>query len=294
MSFRKFRTYVKIGAAVAIWTVVSLGAFEGAGTPFYRVKEQYAVVLKHVGGPKTIDNKVGVHWRISSINPAKWVFQTKSESMRVEYIDLDNNPEPHTMQAADNLTFQGAGLWTYKIVDLKKYGINMRENALSMLTKELNGVAKDKIQSHPIEEIVTNLGVINKEIIKSNDVKDIEDKYGIDIISFRMNHATYPQEMNEKAAKAKGTRIEAEAFDYAAGKIASGKKKISSADNQVLVDYINGSGVQTEEGRIKALEVMRDKNLYDMLKDKQGDTVFVIPHGNGAPNMTLPGKESKN
>ncbi|MBU4501217.1 MAG: SPFH domain-containing protein [Nanoarchaeota archaeon] len=293
MSLRKIQTYGKIAAGLAVWTMISLGALGGAATPFYRVKQEHGVVLTHFDGSRTIDADVGVHSRITSINPTKWVFTTREESMRVEYIHLDNDPRPHTMQAADKLTFQGSGVWTYEVDDLNKYGIKMGNKALLMLTEELNGIARAKIQSHPIEEIVTNLDAINKEIIESNDIQEIEGKYGIDILSFRMKHATYPSEMNEKAAKAKGVKIEAEAFDYAAGKIASGKKKISAADRQVLEDYINGSGIQTEEGRMKALEVMRDKNLYDMLKDKQGDTVYVIPHGNGSPNMTLPGKGIK-
>jgi len=180
MSLKKFMSYAKWSAVIAAWNLIGLGAFGGASTPFYRVKQEHARVLTHIDGSRTIDDKVGVHFRFNSINPTKWVFTTKEYSQRVEYLHLDNDPKPHTMQAADKLTFQGAGVWTYRVVDLEKYGIKMGNKAQEMLTEQLNGIAKAKIQSKNIEAIVTKIDTINQEIMNSKEIKELENKEILD------------------------------------------------------------------------------------------------------------------
>ncbi|RMD58833.1 hypothetical protein D6821_02590, partial [Candidatus Parcubacteria bacterium] len=117
------------------------------------------------------------------------------------------------MQAADQIKFLGAGVWTYRVVDLEKFGIEMGDDALAMLTAELNGVAKPIIQSRSIEDIVTKLDQIQAAVMASPETKNIENRYGIEIISFKMTDASYPQEMNEKSAEAKGIRIRAQAVE---------------------------------------------------------------------------------
>lgn len=294
MSLKKFMSYAKWSAVIAAWNLIGLGAFGGASTPFYRVKQEHARVLTHIDGSRTIDDKVGVHFRFNSINPTKWVFTTKEYSQRVEYLHLDNDPKPHTMQAADKLTFQGAGVWTYRVVDLEKYGIKMGNKAQEMLTEQLNGIAKAKIQSKNIEAIVTKIDTINQEIMNSKEIKELENKYGIDIQSFNLKHATYPKEMNEKAAEAKGIKIKAEAIKNAAEDLAKAKETLAAANKKYLQELIDGSGVQTEEGRKKALEILDHLNMYEMLEKRPaGENTYIFTPSGSAPNMTLPSKDKQ-
>jgi len=285
------RRSIKWGAGILAWSMIGIGAWGGAGTPFYRVKQEYARVLTEIDGDRRIEADVGIHCRITSLSPSNWIVSTKEFSKRVEYIHLDKNPYPHEMQAADKIKFQGAGVWTYKITDLEKFGIKMGAKALEMLTVELNGIAKAKVQSHDVEYIVTKIDKINEEINQCIDIRALEEKYGVDIISFRLTHATYPKEMNEKTAEAKGIKIKAEAVKEAADSIASAKKTIADANRIQLEKLIEGSGVKTEEGRKKALDVVDRLNLYDVLKERPpGENTYIFSEGDNTPNLTLPSK----
>jgi hypothetical protein len=295
LSPRKFfRRLVEVAILLLLYNIIGIAATGGWGTPFYMVKEQYGRVLTKVNGVREVKTDAGIFPRITVLDPTKWIFNTKEYSMRVEYIYLDNDSKPHEMQAADKVKFYGAGVWTYKIIDLYKFGVRMGENALEMLTAELNGIAKAVIQSYPVETTVTNIDYINYQVNNCADVKKIEEKYGIKIDSFRLMHATYPQELNEGTAAAKKIQIVSEALKKAAPNIASSKETLAKADEYRLRQLIIGSGVTTEEGKQKALETLKDLTLYEMLEKRPaGETVYVIPYGN-APTMTLPSAAQKN
>ena len=295
---KKGKRIIILGTGILAWTLLSVGAFRGAVTPFYRVKQQHAVVATEVDGDRWIDDRVGMHLRTKSLNPFNWILRAKEYSMRIEYISYPlprvtpgtSTPQvlEDTIQAADKIPFPGDWVWTYKITDLRKFGIEMGSKALDMLTAELNGVAKAKIQTHNIEYIVTQMDSINKEVYGCDDVKDIESRYGIEIASFRLTKARYPTEMNEKAAKAKGIKIEAEAYRLASEDYAQGFKTRAEANQYSVQKLIEGSGITTEEGRKKALDTLALFRLYEVLKDTPGEETIVLhPYGN-APNMTLP------
>ena len=272
-----------------VWSIAGLGFFNGAATPFYRVKQEYARVLTEVDGDRRIEERVGYHWRVNTIRPNNWIFHTKEYSKRVEFIYLDNERAPHEMQAADKIKFQGAGVWTYKIVDLHKFGIRMGEDAKAMLTAELNGIAKAKIQAHDVEYIVTRIDLVNDEVNLCDDIRDIEEKYGVDIISFRLTHATYPREMNEKTAEAKGIKIKAEATRDAAEDLAKAREKFGDADRYRLEQIIKGAGVTTEEGRQRAMDILERLNFQDMLRNRPpGENTYIFTERGSGPNVTLP------
>lgn len=272
----------------ALWNIWGIGAWSGWGTLFFRVKQEYACVFTRVNGERQIEDKVGIHFRFWSFSPGSWIFNTREVSQRMEFIYLDNNPEPHEMQAADKIKFQGAGVWTYKIVDLYKFGVQMGDKALEMLNAELNGIAKAIIQAHSIEEIVAKIEKINEKVNGCKDIVKIETKYGIKIDSFRLTHATYPKEMNEKTAEAKNVKIMAESVREAANDFAKAKERLAIANKFYLQKLIEGSGVNTEEGRKKALDVLKDINLYEMLEKRPaGGIIYVLPQS-GGPNLTLP------
>lgn len=272
--------------------LINIIGLAGWGTSplLYIVKQQYGRVITRFDGSREIRTDATIYFKTCSYKPWKWVWCTKEFSMRDEFIYLDNDSKPHEMQAADRVKFFGAGAWTFRIVDLYKFGVQMKENPLEMLTVQLNGIAKEKIQSYPVETIVTNISYINQCVYSSEGVKKLEDKYGVAIDSFQMTHAAYPQELNEGTAAAKKIKIVSEAVKEAAPNIASARKTVARADKYRLQQLIEGSGVTTEEGRKKALETLKDLSLQEMLEKKpSGDTIYVLPYQYGNnPNMTLP------
>ncbi len=291
VSLKKLTKKIVYGTlAFGGWSILSLSLWDGFATPWYRVKTQHSVVITEVDGEKRIKDNPGIHLRIDSWDPRNWVASVKEFSKRVEYINLDGNPQPHEMQAADKIKFQGSGVWTYQVIDLNKFGIEMGEEVKQMLARELNGIAKAKIQNHNIETIVTKLDMINKEVVESNDVKNIEKKYGIKIHSFKMTHAMYPHEMNEKTAQAKGEKILAEAWKQAANDKAAAINILSAAYGKYLEELKKGAGVETEAGKQKVLEILANLELYRMLgKRPPGDTFVIMPGNNGKnPTVTLP------
>ncbi|MCK5043687.1 hypothetical protein KAR52_01630 [Candidatus Pacearchaeota archaeon] len=297
---KKGKKTVVIGAGILAWTLLSVGAFKGIGTPFYRIKQQYAAVITEVDGEKKVEERVGIHSRLKSFNPFDWVFSTKDFSMRMEYISYppqennfqSNNVLEDTIQAADKITFPGSWVWTYRIQNLEKFGIEMGVDAKKMLEKELESVAKAVIQSRNIEDIVTQINEVNSLVYNCNDVNLIEKKYGVEIMSFKLTKARYPTEMNERTAKAKGMKIEAEAYRMASEDYAQGFRTRAEANEYTVERLIEGSGVSTERGREKALDTVALFRLYEMLKDRQGGTIVLHPYGT-VPNMTLPAQPTQ-
>ena len=298
---KKGKKTVVIGAGILAWTLLSVGAFKGIGTPFYRIKQQYAAVITEIDGEKKVEERVGIHSRLNSFNPFNWVFSTKDFSMRIEYISypLQENSNiqtktllEDTIQAADKITFPGSWVWTYRIKNLEKFGIEMGVDAKKMLEKELESVAKAVIQSRNIEDIVTKIDDVNSLVYNCNDVNLIENKYGIEIMSFKLTKARYPTEMNERTAKAKGMKIEAEAYRIASEDYAQGFRTRAEANEYTVERLIEGSGVKTERGREKALDTVALFRLYEMLKDRQGGTIVLHPYGT-VPNMTLPAQPTQ-
>lgn len=291
--FSKWCFFKRFIVVCLIWCIFSIAFFGCILTPFYRVKEFYGIVSTQFDGKRWADKSVGIHSRAKEWNPLKWVKSAEEYSLRTEYIYLDDNLNPHEMQAADKIKFQGAGVWTYRIENLEKFGIQMGDRALQMLTAELNGIAKEKIQAKDVEFIVTRIGDINREINECRDIKNIENKYGVTIESFRLTHATYPSEMNQGTADAKRIKIMAEAAKEAAKNIKEARVIRAEADKIQLEKLIEGSGVQSEEGRKKALETLRNLDFYEMLKERSShETIYVVPHGE-TPNLTLPDPTQK-
>ncbi len=285
--------FVKWGLLImAILSFVGIAFFDGAGTPFYRVKEKYGRVITQFDGTRYANTKVGIHYRFTSLNPKKWVFNTEECSLRSEFFNLDNDPTPHEMQAFDKIKFKGSGVFRYRKTDLYKFGVTMGKNiqdAEEMLMKELNSMAKDVIQAHTVEENVTQMKTISKKVMNSEEKSRLESEYGIKIEAFKMTDATYPNEMNEKTAEAKLLKIMGKATKSAAEDFKEATKIRAEANEYHLQKLIAGSGVKTEEGRQKALETLRNLNLYDMLANRQQKgSIIVLPHGSNPPNLTLP------
>lgn len=287
---KKVKSILKLGVFFLAYNIATLGGLNGWASPFYRVKQEYGIIYTEVDGDRKIDDKVGYHWRFWGL-PNNWIFNTKELSKRVEYIFLDDKNFPHEMQAKDFLKFQGRGVWTYRIVNLEKFGIKMGKDALNMLKQELDGIAKPAIQSKGIEEIVTNMEQINNEVNSSQNIKKLEQKYGIEIISFALTHATYPKEMNEKTAQAKAIRIMAEAEKEAAVNRGEAWKTLGDADEYRLKNLTRGSGVESEEGKRQALETLGLLKLAEVLRVREGENTYIFTDNGKVPNLTLPSKE---
>ncbi len=275
-----------------VWSIVGITWFEGKFTPLYRVKDYYGVVLTEFGGHKSVDETpgLGCKLRFTTI-----ITNVEEHSLRAEDIYLDNNPEPHYMQAKDDMNFLGAGVWMIKVVDLQTWGIKMGSNAMAKLMKNLDGVAKNVIQSNEVETIMSGLGAINQAVFDSPEKIKLEKEFGVEIISFRMTYANYPESLNEKMAEAKGIRIKGEAVEAAAGNLAEARKKLGLADQDRLGNLVTGSGVTTEAGRLKALDTLQQLGMQDMLGQRPPgeNTIIFAPAGGNTPNLTIPSPPQK-
>jgi regulator of protease activity HflC (stomatin/prohibitin superfamily) len=278
---------------LALWSFLGIAAWDGAGTPFYRVKEKYSRVVTQFNGTKVVKDDPGIYFRFGSLDFRTWITSTQECSLRSRYIDIDDDPNPHEMQAADKIKFMGAVVCRYRVVDPYKYVITKGEGDVKyvekMLAKEVNAMTKTIIRAHNLEDNVSKTEMITKKIFDCQEKKDLENDYGIVIEAIKVTHAKYPQEMNEKAAEAKLLKIMGEATKFAADDFKTATEIKAGANQFHLGKLLEGSGVTTEEGRIKALETLGNLNLYDMLANRQQQgSIIVLPHGSNSPNLTLP------
>ncbi|MFH0892090.1 MAG: SPFH domain-containing protein [Candidatus Falkowbacteria bacterium] len=273
--------------------IIGVVLWDGNGTPLYRVREEHAQVLTLLNGSRMIDTDVGLHLKWWALNPAKWVFNTKEQSLRIESSYLDNNAAPHPIQASDKIKFLGTGFWQYQVVDQRQFCIKMGKNALEQLANDLNGLAKGVIQSRGIEDIVSQLAEVKRAVEGSAEaILSIEKKYGVDVISFTMTSATYPDEMNASSAEAKSIRIVNEAKKESANDAGAALERLSAAYGKLIEDFVNKSGVKTEAGRMQALKTFDKIMLMKSIENRPDNTVIVFSGDGSAPNMTLPNPNS--
>lgn len=256
----------------------------------FKVKMNYAVVLEKLGGRRQAVTDIGWHARLP--------FFTKIEqevTLMNQTLFLGGSNEPMRIISKENVALWTSALLTYRITDLKTWAIENLQ-PMTLLQGDYDGIVKDIMQAEPVDKLISDRQQVKERIfkaLKSQPINDggpsLEEKYGIEIISFVLKETRFGDKLVEATEEKKRRELIAEAENYAADQEASRIRKLYAA-------YLEGiSSLQREVGRtdgstdtslLQFLVQQKWASAYE--KNQTGQNTVVIQNTDKVPPITLP------
>lgn len=266
-----------------------LGAGYGTKTIF-KVKRNYAVVLEKLDGSRQAVTDIGWHMRLPLFTKIEQEVTLMNQTMY-----LGGTTEPMRIITRENVALWTSGLLTYRIKSLDTWAIENLQ-PLNLLQGDYDGLVKDMLQAETVATLISDRQQVKETIftaLKSRPINaggpTLEEKYGIEVISFVLRETRFGDKLVEASEEKKRRELIAEAENYAADQEASRIRKLYAA-------YLDGiRELQKEVGRTDGAT---DKALLQFLvqqkwasayeKNQTGQNTVVIQNGSETPALTLP------
>ena len=281
-------------ALVLATAVYGIVAAVYATKTIFKVKMNYAVVLEKLGGKRQAVTDIGWHVRLP--------FFTKIEqevTLMNQTLFLGGSNEPMRIISQENVALWTSALLTYRITDLKVWAIENLKPMI-LLQGDYDGIVKDIMQAEPVDKLISDRQQVKERIfkaLKSQPINEggpsLEEKYGIEIISFVLKETRFGDKLVEATEEKKRRELIAEAENYAADQEASRIRKLYAA-------YLEGiSSLQKEIGRqdgstdtslLQFLVQQKWASAYE--KNQTGQNTVVIQNTEKIPAITLPSAET--
>jgi len=290
------RAFVFRFGRIVLLTLIIISAIYGivaavyATKTIFKVKMNYAVVLERLGGNRQAVTDIGWHVRLP--------FFTKIEqevTLMNQTLFLGGSNEPMRIISEENVALWTSALLTYRITDLKTWAIE-NLNPMILLQGDYDGIVKDIMQAESVGKLISDRQQVKEKIfraLKSQPINEggpsLEEKYGIEIISFVLKETRFGDKLVEATEEKKRRELIAEAENYAADQEASRIRKLYAAYLEVI------SSLQKEVGRpdgstdtslLQFLVQQKWASAYE--KNQTGQNTVVIQNTEKVPPVTLP------
>lgn len=282
--------FKRIFVTLFIFVLVYSGvAMIYASKTFYKVRHNYAFILETLSGERQAISRVGWHFRL----PVFTKLELEVPLMNQE-LHLGNTIEPQRIMSKGNVALWTSAMLTYRIRDLNRWGIENR-SPLTLLQTDFDGIVKDVMQGESINELISDRVRIKEQIyrtLKDRPINEggltLEQKYGIEVISFVLRDTRYGEKLAEASEEKKRRELIAEADNYAADLEASRTRKLYAAYSESIQQMRKSLGISSAN----------DPSLFDFLnqqkwatayeKNQQGQNTFVLNNTATAVPVTLP------
>ena len=282
--------FKRIVVTIFIFILVYSGfAMVYASRTFYKVRQNYAFILETLSGERKAITRVGWHFRL----PIFTRLELEVPLMNQE-LHLGNTIEPQRIMSKGNIALWTSAMLTYRIRDLHRWGIENR-SPLTLLQTDFDGIVKDVMQGESINDLISDRARIKEQsyrTLKDRPINEgsltLEQKYGIEIISFVLRDTRYGEKLAEASEEKKRRELIAEAENYAADLEASRTRKLYAAYSDSIQQMRKALGISSAN----------DPSLFDFLnqqkwaaayeKNQQGQNTFVLNNTATAIPVTLP------
>ena len=256
----------------------------------YKVKLNYAVILEQFGGTRKAVTHVGWHFRLPFFTRLEKEVPLMNQNMY-----LGGASDPIKIISQENVALWTSALMTFKIKDLRRWGIeNLSPEVL--LQGDFDGIAKDILQGEEVNKLISDREIIKEAIFTALKRRPInvngptlEDKYGIEVVSFVLNETRFGDKLVEATEEKKRRQLIAEAENYAADQESDRIRKLYKAyltGIQSLHKALGGGGQTVHPSLLAFLSQQKWAAAYEKSQTEQ--KTFVL-HGSGpAPSLTLP------
>lgn len=260
-----------------------------ASKTIYKVRQNYAVILETLGGERQAVTQVGWHLRL----PIFTRLEQEVPLMNQE-LHLGNSNEPLRIMSRGNVALWTSAMLTYRIRDLERWGIENR-SPQTLLQTDFDGIVKDVMQGETINALISDRVRIKEQIyltLKDQPLNEggptLQEKYGIEVISFVLRDTRYGEKLAEASEEKKRRELIAEADNYAADLEASRTRKLYAAYSEAIQQMRRSLNIQSQN----------DPYLFDFLnqqkwaiayeKNQQGQNTFVLNNTASPVPITLP------
>lgn len=255
----------------------------------YKVRRNYAVILEDLSGDRRVVQEVGWHTRLP--------FFTRLElevPLMNQELYLGGEPEAQRIMSRGNVALWTSTMLTYRILDLERWGIE-NKSPLTLLQNDYDGIVKDVMQSRAVDELISDRERIKEETYQALKERPInaggatlEEKYGIEIVSFVLRDTRFGEKLAAASEEKKRREMIAEAENYAADLEASRTRKLYAAYSESIRDFRRSLGLRGESDRFLFEFLNQQKWAAAYEKNQQGQNTFVLTNTAGAPPVVLP------
>ncbi len=256
----------------------------------YKVKENYAVVLEKLGGKREAVTDIGWHIRLPFFTRIEQEVTLMNQTMF-----LGGKIEPLRIISNENVALWTSGLLTYRIQDLNQWAIQNLDPMI-LLQGDYDGIVKDSLQAQSVNKLISDREHIKEKIfkaLKSRPINEegpsLEQKYGIEIVSFVLRDTRFGDKLVEASEEKKRRELIAEAENYAADQEASRIKKLYAAYLESISALQKGIGRvdgSTDTSILQFLVQQKWASAYE--KNQTGQNTVVIQGSGAMPPVTLP------
>lgn len=295
------RAFVKmvLRRTLALLTLVGIlygaTALLYASKTIYKVKMNYAVVLERFGGKRDAITDVGWHIRLPFFSKIE-----QEVALMNQTLYLGGSQEPVRVISRETVALWVSGLLTYKITNLNTWAIK-NLLPLHLLQGDYDGIAKDILQAQEVNQLISKREQIKEDIfnaLKSRPINaggpTLEQKYGIEIVSFVLKETRFGDKLVEATEEKKRRELIAEADNYAADQEASRIRKLYAAyleSIQSLQQALGRPDGTTDALIFQFLTQQKWATAYE--KNPENQKTVVIQNTGDAPNLTLPTDHEK-
>ena len=261
-----------------------------ASRTIFKVKMNYAVVLERLGGHREAVTEVGWHVRLPYFTRIE-----QEVTLMNQTVFLGDSVEPMRIITRENVTLWASALLTFRIRDLNIWAIENQE-PMVLLQGDYDGLVKDKLQSQTVASLISDREMVKEKIFKSLKASPIneggptlEEKYGIEVISFVLRETRFGDKLVEASEEKKKRELIAEAENYAADQEASRIRKLYAAYVDGVSQLLQAVGQpdgRTDTALLQFLDQQRWAAAYE--KNQTGQNTVVIQNTDTAPAVTLP------
>jgi regulator of protease activity HflC (stomatin/prohibitin superfamily) len=265
----------------------------------YKVRRNYAVILEDLGGERRVVEQVGWHGRLPFFTHIELEVPLMNQELY-----LGGQTEPQRIMTQGNVALWASAMLTFRIVDLERWGIE-NKSPHTLLQTDFDGLVKDVMQGSSVDELVSDRERIKEQIFRDLKARPInqggpnlEQKYGIEIVSFVLRDTRFGEKLAEASEEKKRRELIAEAENYAADLEASRTRKLYTAYSEAISEFRQTVGLPRGNEMVLFDFLNQQKWAAAYEKNQQGQNTFVLNNSGGSLPVVLPapalgpGKES--
>jgi regulator of protease activity HflC (stomatin/prohibitin superfamily) len=274
---------------IAAGLIYGLVAVIYATRTIFKVKMNYAVVLERFGGNREAVTDVGWHARLPYFTRIE-----QEVSLMNQRLFLGGTMEPMRIISQENVALWTSAVLTFRIRDLRTWAIENLD-PLNLLQADYDGIVKDNLQAQQVNTLISDRESIKETIfsaLKSRPINEggptLEEKYGIDVVSFVLRDTRFGDKLVEATEEKKRRELIAEAENYAADQEASRIRKLYAAYLESIQSLQRAIGRPDGATDVALFEFLTQQKWAAAYEKNQGDQqTIVIQNTQKSPALTI-------
>lgn len=253
---------------IAVVFVMLLGIF--------RIDTGKGAIITHLGGNRDATTAVGWHWIIPgfesyNIYPVvnDYIY-FPSTTTSINAGGVASGVSGVEINAKDDTVVDVSAITYFDRTDLYQWGVK-NVDPDTQFDRAVAGIIRDVIQTSDAKDILHARDSVAVEIFNKLKSSGIESQYGVSITKFQIQHSSYIDEVVQANAHKQALGLEAE------GRLDAATKDAEAIKIKATAEAFNAELLKQYSPAV--LQFMQNMELYNTMRSRTGDTVWVVPAG---------------